>query len=466
MSICDLQNLFSDLPHRKWIHICWLSNDGTNEVWVDGIFKTKYQMSSHFAELLKLGQTNTNYSLIIGQEPDALNSDFDPHQTLRGRISEFNVWNFPINKDTLLALSNCSVVQKGNIARWNDTHMTIHGSNMKTIEYETLCEPFKKQIVIKQRMAYNSSRDYCSKLGGHLHTPVSEKDNDQMLQLLGNNSKDCKMDFWINFDTWVVSTNSDNLKNRSYSNFKKLSQDGKCGMMTSDGFWMSRTYEDCINLQACFICSFLEEPLFTVKGLCPQSLYDYVYYLDHVDSGLQFDGFKGSQIQLRDSKWTINHGQRNQDLKIKINTFDPLGRKNWTGSDLSCDVLDENTVLTLSVCDMKAHFTCNSGHCIKKAKLCNNFIDCADLSDEKNCNKIIPMFDSSTENPPNSYGQQTFVKAAVSIRQFDEINTIHSTITLTFDMEMSWIDSTIVFTNSPEFSGNPVDITGKIWHWL
>jgi len=60
MSICDLQNLFSDLPHRKWIHICWLSNDGTNEVWVDGIFKTKYQMSSHFAELLKLGQTNTN----------------------------------------------------------------------------------------------------------------------------------------------------------------------------------------------------------------------------------------------------------------------------------------------------------------------------------------------------------------------------------------------------------------------
>jgi len=58
------------------------------------------------------------------------------------------------------------------------------------------------------------------------------------------------------------------------------------------------------------------------------------------------------------------------------------------------------------------------------------------------------------------------VKAAVSIRQFDEINTIHSTITLTFDMEMSWIDSTIVFTNSPEFSGNPVDITGKIWHWL
>lgn len=399
---------------------------------------------------------------MIGQEPDALNSDYDPSQSLRGRVLEFNIWNISLNEDIILGLSNCSMIKKGNIVAWEKSRMKFYGTDFQETSYPTLCQKFEKQVLVSKKMSYEVSREYCQIHGGKLHVPESDQANSAMLDLLNLNTEKCSSAMWLNFDFWEDESDQ-NIVVDKYSNFKKKTAFGKCSMMKSDGSWMSRSFEDCINVHLCFLCSFEEEPIFTLKGLCEKSRYNFVYYLEVTNEGLEYAGSSGGHIKQNGSTWLIQDWQGGGSLISAYHTFDALGRMNWTGTDYSCGMSDKDIVLTLSVCNMDDQYTCRSGQCLDKSKLCNHVIDCTDQSDEDNCDKIIPSANSSPKEIPNPNGNQTLLLTKIRIEQFDEINTFHSTLTLTLDITINWTDPSIILANSPEFSGNPIEIVGKFF---
>jgi len=51
--------------------------------------------------------------MMLGQEPDSWEGDFNPKQTLRGRVSEFNVWDSEISMEMVGEMAKCKTKHQG-----------------------------------------------------------------------------------------------------------------------------------------------------------------------------------------------------------------------------------------------------------------------------------------------------------------------------------------------------------------
>ena len=109
-------------------------------------------------------------------------------------------------------------------------------------------------------------------------------------------------------------------------------------------------------------------------------------------------------------------------------------------------------------------FTCTSGPCIDISKRCDNKYDCHDKSDEENCLTI--NTESVHHTPPEQHDQRSNILTKVVIKQFNEINSFDTTITLTMKISLSWSDHRITVMHLPEFNSTyqqRVEVLGIIF---
>ncbi|CAB4069425.1 unnamed protein product [Lepeophtheirus salmonis] len=124
-----------------------------------------------------------------------------------------------------------------------------------------------------------------------------------------------------------------------------------------------------------FNCETLLYTLFTLRGICDENFeIESKYYFDAwtPHHTFVFHGFKGNKIFVEGKRWII------------VSRFNPgkiLAFYNGTKT------FPERIYLKLSKCE-EHEFTCNNGDCIPLDRICNNFWDCLDESDENYCSNI------------------------------------------------------------------------------
>lgn len=428
--------------HREWIHICWLNNGTTSKAFINGNLSSEQTSTSPFTSIA-INKT-AEYSMIIGQEPDSLKGDFDPNQSMRGKMSEFNIWNYTLSSDTITEMSKCKSVLKGNIVTWEKEYITFHGINPVLTSVDEFCAPFNKLIFVPDSMNYNDAENYCRIHKGYIFTPFSRSKNNWLVEMTHKSKSRCSKASWINIlakwdDKIITGTNN------TFNNWLKLKEGDTCGFVGLDGMWGSERSDSCDFLSKCFACAFDHEPVFTLKGFCLNFMQSYNYYIDSDENRIQYLGYKGSSITRSERGWKLLN-ERGEEIVWTIkDDHNPLGRKTWLGTSEECKLSSEEILLTFSACNMKHSFTCNSGQCIDIDKYCNNHLDCNDGSDEDDCMHIFTDKIYSIYEPPNAEIMNNSMFIAVDIIQFDNIDSLKMTMTLTMDLKISWKDPRLLF---------------------
>ena len=462
--------IFSSMGHRVWNHICWLYQENKNVIYVNG--KQEYQMESisPFHYVLK-GFNGEQFTMILGQEPDQFNGDFDKTESLRGKLSEFNIWNYTLADNTIQNIASCRELTKGNILSWEKQYLTVFGVEFFDIEHSQFCQPVVYTVPVTKRMTQDEAEMYCNVHGGSVYTPTSKKSNADLLKLFNNSFQECidnstKFFLWLGIEpgansTWVYSNNRSMIsyKNQLYSNWDEES----CVMLQTDGLWKDRLKSDCIYFKLCFVCLFEQEPVFTLRGLtCLATNYDFIYYLSPSAKGIEFKGYKEGMIWEENQNWRLGWDMNGQYGNSSELLSYPIGRHSWYISNKMCE--DKNTIqtLTFSSCNFRTDFTCDSGKCVDLRKQCDQHNDCTDASDEVECISIVTEANYSPLEPPTVQGQINPLLTTVKILQFDEVDTLKMHLTLTMEIEIRWHDQRLNFANLQlESFDNVSDITGK-----
>ena len=198
--------------------------------------------------------------------------------------------------------------------------------------------------------------------------------------------------------------------------------------------------------------------MLVLKGSCSESPLDWLFYIEKdEEKSIFYEGYKNSKMILKNGSWHIvDNSTKRSDLIVEMGAGQdgskiPLGRHDWKILDTACkqDKLDWSS-LTISVCVLDQHFSCDSGECVSIFQRCDHNEDCDDGSDEKDCNvlRMLPSYEKSA--PPEL--KRELIKSnpiftQINILNVDFVDTISMSVGLTIEIHFMWRDHRIVFEN-------------------
>ena len=310
------------------------------------------------------------YAWILGQDPDSFIGDFNAYQALRGKLLEFNIWNYTIEKSLMNNMANCTELKKGNIVAWTLDKIKTYGQNAPQISIAKVCLPPKKIILIAEKLYIQAAKTFCRVHGGYMFTPTIITENDQMKELLNQNKKACSMgsgySAWLGIEKHSNSTwmNQKDGKIIDFNMFEKGEQLNPHPIFTHRGTWKTKI---AMELQGhCFICGFTKEPVYSLKGPIHKQAYSYNYYMENINSELVYSGYKGGSIRINSTNWQLNAFRGIKYRGHLGKEIHPLGRKLWFVKNNEFPQNNGETFLAVSKCIMLAEFTCNSGLCVRE----------------------------------------------------------------------------------------------------
>ena len=198
--------------------------------------------------------------------------------------------------------------------------------------------------------------------------------------------------------------------------------------------------------------------MLVLKGSCSESPLDWLFYIEKdEEKSIFYEGYKNSKMILKNGSWhIIDASTKRSDLIVEMGAGQdvskiPLGRHDWKILDTACkqDKLDWSS-LTISVCVLDQHFSCDSGECVSIFQRCDHNEDCDDGSDEKDCNvlRMLPSYEKSA--PPElkrDLMKSNPIFTQINILNVDFVDTISMSVGLTIEIHFMWRDHRIVFEN-------------------
>ena len=119
----------------KWHHICatWRNRDGQWKSYKDGVLASS-------GTGFKTGYTIKPYgSLMLGQEQDSLGGRFDRLQSLKGMLTNVNVWSSVLPESSISEMSKCCRAGSGDVYKWSDFGHAIKGNARLVIPARCPC---------------------------------------------------------------------------------------------------------------------------------------------------------------------------------------------------------------------------------------------------------------------------------------------------------------------------------------
>jgi hypothetical protein len=419
-----------------------------------------------------------DFALIFGQEPDKIKGGFDPFQAFIGDLAELNIWNYVLNGTEILNMGKCNIRRKGNVVAWKKQNITIHNVEIKDLEdASALCSTKRNFVIFPDLVRFSQAKETCKIHGGHVAVPKSNMENSLMIDIVKKHKNLCirsettqnDMVTWIGAkrsnNTWYeINSDGSHGSPLSYTNLEDdraqvTTKNTDCATLDQNGYWHDLWRRCTVQTTLCTICTITNVPVFTLKGICDESSVDWNYYMA-VGNEFQIDYFDG----YADTKLVPLNGNQGWEFIFKIEqktdstlvvspnisslTY-PIGRQKWRMGDPNCDYVDNLRSLTLSQCDFGTEFTCDSGDCIDIGNRCNENSDCADESDEEECNMVyVPHSYQKKKSPPpieENHELELFLK--LDVMKINSINTLGMTVTITVNVIVKWYDKRLTFFN-------------------
>ena len=238
---------------------------------------------------------------------------------------------------------------------------------------------------------------------------------------------------------------------------------------------------DC-SIGYCPICEIKEMRTFQLRGVCLESQVD--KYFAMVNTTF-FRGYIQSDLifSTTDKRWEIvKKNNESSVLAYLEEDVYPLGQQPWYFKNGTCKELNISKKLFSSIFSKNFHpyfqnifniifkdpgeevtrslnlhldvpqpgyFCCEDGACISSELVCNNFHDCEDLSDEKDCSLIV--FPSHYQNDfpslqlKNGRKHPLTLEANLTILNIFNIDDVGSTFDLNFLLTVEWFDKDLTF---------------------
>ena len=473
MKVDDVENILEleekDFKQRLWNHCCWLFQSGLSKIYINSHLVANINNTEQRGKFAFQSQQNiVSSSFIIGQEQDKVGGAFSEKQIYQGFLAEFNIWDTLLGQEDILSMAKCSSWLKGNLFSWEKNNVELSGSaRLDTIvEMSELCQDKVMFLFPKKRPLADASV-LCSSLGGHLVVPKSVKENAELVRIFEEYPESCvdssNMAVWVGLEKKAGKSEWSSVGNTSDSRGLEFTPANsiittydayQCMVMMNDGGW--KTLQDCNDvtnfLSACTVCEFNQIPMMGLKGACDiQNAPNWIYYLTRNGTyNYIFEGYKRDKIVNVNSSWLLEKASGQVFAKVKPKRQNgPIGRYSWTldeyGNSLCPGPDDGKAPLTFSICSSD-EFTCDSGHCINIYHRCDDHQDCADNSDEDNC-EIVDVPDNYRKEPvQQNNGSISLIHTKVLITKFNSIKK-SGDLEISLTIRMRWRDPRLTFLN-------------------
>lgn len=484
--------------HRSWAHFCWSlsSISGEGKFYYNGKLLGIYNvMGMENQTIINSAGEMFDVALIFGQEPDSMRGGYDKFQAFIGDLTELNIWNHIVGDEKLTEIAQCKDNgAKGNVVAWEKANLKAHNVVLKDLkDASSLCFEHHNFVIFPQKVIYSQAKRVCAIHGGKLALPKSEEENAKIMEIVLKHKKKCiegknlenKKAVWIgarevNHVWYDVKSNGSHGNAINYTKwFTHIYTYGRsnCSYLRTDGYWEKGLDFTCTMDTICTICSIMNTPVFTIKGLCYSGTSDWNYYLalDNINQVESFDGYKDTNLipteDTRSWKFSPKVGTY-QDFFGKVlfknsSINYPIGRKDWLINEPNCGIEQQVETMAMSICNFGTEFTCDSGYCIDINKRCDENYDCLDGSDEKFCSLVNVPFSYKKDNPPKTNNSKVPLElhTQITIINIDSIDTVNMIVGLTIEISMKWLDERLTFSNPTMNRDNILSaVTGRqLW---
>ena len=355
--------------------------------------------------------------------------------------------------------------------------------NMKKdyVSKETLCKGNKLgRVPISETLGAFEVLDLCRKMGGKMSVIRNVNDFNQSIDWLRSNKR-CSGNSFNTGDLWAGWTDE-------FSEFEYVDMNDHSIQMSDQvqKLWRNPEpngdrIENCANLHLnlvdesrnglldvnckirnkhCGMCEIGAAPIFTIRGLCDDTLFDRHYgwasEKSEISEKYKFQGFSSSAIFWDETKsyWKLQYNS-NSSIYAICNQTDclpyPFGRKEWfIFNDEACLLpfqSSSKSQLSFNSCPQDK-FNCWDGNCIDMSQKCDGTNDCQDKSDEFQCNKIISDVSYLKSSPPPAVSKRHSklkVKIETEIAAILDIVEMDSSMELQLKLTLSWSDARLKF---------------------
>ena len=480
--------------HRTWTHLCWSfsARTGESRYYHDGVVfgVERFNVSNDDVAIWDSREMSDS-ALLFGQEPDTIRGGFEKDEAYLGHMSEFNIWNRTLSDKDILNMALCKTNMKGNIVAWEKSGLLRHSVAIEDVKYIShFCENSQtKYVIFPEKMRFSEAKNLCKVHGGDLSLPKSDQESKKILDIVSKHKAKCtrNSDSTNENAVWLgarkighrwYSLNSDKILNYTKITYPKSNPDSDCANLNNDGTWL-QDKSGCNYLSLCTVCEIKETTVFTIKGLCNESDYEWNYYpiIDGDDQIKLYEGYRRSQIIFNSSTQEWSFAPHPDYAKTTFAMMEPMkdhhlnhpiGRKIWTINDPYCENDFPQNTLTLSACRFPHQFTCNSGHCIDMAHRCDlKTKQCLDGSDEEFCDWVFipPSYNVASAPVSPDEGNPLDIPIMVDIESIESIDTVNMIFELTMKLTLEWYDKVLTFSNLIPDTNNmiPNDNISALW---
>ena len=241
-----------------------------------------------------------------------------------------------------------------------------------------------------------------------------------------------------------------------------------CAALLPDGTWGDAK----CSLKKCSACNLELSQYLYLRGLCFDNEHETRFRVEGYISGRPlFRGYYDLLIlwDIKTSQWLLQNIANTTIATMTPSDFNdyPLGQNQWTVTSLICGAhIGALINLSLSPCT-RHHFMCNSGQCIAHKYRCNLRFECDDGSDEDGCD-VVHLRDGYRSHlpPPGLDSQPLQLALNFTLTRFAAIDTVKMSVTVEFQVTISWEDSRLGFSHLESTQNKAVLTEGdvnKIW---
>ncbi|KAK4286758.1 hypothetical protein Pmani_040153 [Petrolisthes manimaculis] len=434
-------------------------------------------------------------SVVLGQDQDEPRGGMNRGQSFNGYLADVWLGEALLTEVQMQEYVQCRAVLPPDALQAVldfqdlDNDFTLGVATVGADEMVNPCSSSRDILfsVFSEPRTAHQAAQLCSILNGKVAAPRSIEENQSLLREGSRRVAQCKTysegaNVWIGvvwkplIQMWTdVSTGQEAVYRNFEVEIKPSGQEELCVSGASMGSSHNNWDIESCSFQLCTACQFNRPAPIMLRGLCSESLFDREYYIyDTINSRPVFNGKFWSRLA-----WTNNESDGWSGWKLTLLTDPHIHARMISTSDIEHPIgiheykvvgdkcPGERQYLRLTSCTLN-QFTCDDGTCVELEQRCNLELDCADHSDEMDCETLIMPSGYEKDLPPPKMNTDTptpvfFDIVIMLVRNLDLLN---SQLILDLTLTRSWLDSRLQYKNLQKDENlNQIDsMMGTVWY--